>query len=120
MKPHNLYTQKGRNKYVDAISKPKLNKMKVRIQNRSVYHKFAEVEIDIDKKKLKEYTDSGASIVDYLFDHSNLYDDKIDQVMSEANFEYGTGVNDYTGMNEPEAESEWRFECDELKMGGHL
>lgn len=94
--------------------------MKVRIQNRSVYHKFAEVEIDIDKKKLKEYTDSGASIVDYLFDHSNLYDDKIDQAMSKAEYVHGSGLYDFPGMDDAESDSEWRFECDELKMGGHL
>ena len=94
--------------------------MKVKIQNRSVYHKFAEVEIEIDENKLKEYTDSGATIQDYLFDHSNLYDDKIDKAISEANFEYGSGIDDYRGMVDELDSSEWRFECEKLKTGGHL
>jgi len=44
---------------------------------RSVYHKYAEVEIDVDEKKLKEYTDVGASITDYLFDNENLFCDEL-------------------------------------------
>lgn len=94
--------------------------MKVKIQNRSVYHKFAEVEIEIDKDKLKEYTDAGATIQDYLFDYSNLYDDKIDEAMSKAEYEFGSGIDDYRGMVDELDTSEWRFECDELKTGGHL
>tara|TARA_R100000908_G_scaffold51533_1_gene26845 strand:+ start:148 stop:426 length:279 start_codon:yes stop_codon:yes gene_type:complete len=92
--------------------------MKVKIMQRSVYHKYAEVEIDVDEKKLKEYTDVGASITDYLFDNANLYEDKIDKAISEANFEYGTGVDDYTGMTDTNAESEWRYEAN--GEGGHL
>ena len=94
--------------------------MKVKIQNRSVYHKFAEVEIEIDKNKLKEYTDAGATIQDYLFDYSNLYDDKIDEAMSKAKYEFGSGIDDYRGMVDELDTFEWRFECDELKTGGHL
>ena len=94
--------------------------MKVKIQQRSVYHKFAEVEIEIDKDKLKEYTDAGATIQDYLFDYSNLYDDKIDEAMSKAEYEFGSGIDDYRGMVDELDSSEWRFECEELKTGGHL
>ena len=94
--------------------------MKVKIQNRSVYHKFSEVEIEIDKVKLKEYTDAGATIQDYLFDYSNLYDDKIDEAMSKAEYLDGSGIDDYQGMVDELDSSEWRFECEDLKMGGHL
>ena len=51
--------------------------MKVKIMQRSVYHKYAEVEIDVDEKKLKEYTDVGASITDYIFDNENLFCDEL-------------------------------------------
>ena len=98
--------------------------MKVKIQNRSVYHKFAEVEIEIDRNKLKEYTDSGATIQDYLFDHVGLYDDKIDEAMSKADYEFGSGIDDFNGrsrgMVDELESSEWRFECEELRIGGHL
>ena len=88
--------------------------MKVKIQQRSVYHKFAEVEVEVPNNLTEE------QVLEYLWENEDIYVDKIDKAMSEANFEYGNGVDDYNGMNEPESESEWRFECDELKMGGHL
>ena len=71
--------------------------MKVKIIQRSVYHKYAE----------------------WLLNNEELYVDKIDEAISEANFEYGTGIDDYRGMNFPEAESEWRFEYGD-RYGGHL
>jgi len=99
--------------------------MKVKIQNRSVYHKFAEVEIEIDKKDYQEYIKFNTSkgeqwhdIQDYLLDNENLYVDKIDEAISKAEYEFGSGVDDYKGMNEPESESEWRYETE--KEGGHL
>tara|TARA_Y100000114_G_scaffold110844_1_gene104515 strand:- start:13060 stop:13326 length:267 start_codon:yes stop_codon:yes gene_type:complete len=88
--------------------------MKVKIQQRSVYHKFAEVEVEVPNNLTEE------QVLEYLWENEDIYVDKIDKAMSEANFEYGNGVDDYNGMNEPESESEWRFECDELKIGGHL
>jgi hypothetical protein len=100
--------------------------MKVKIQQRSVYHKFAEVEIDIDKKDYQEYIKFNTSqgrewhdIQDYLLENENLYVDKIDDAMSKAEYIHGSGLYDYKGMDE-DTNSEWRFECDELKTGGHL
>ena len=101
--------------------------MKVKIQNRSVYHKFAEVEIEIDRKDFRKYmefyTEKGQEwhdIQDYLRDNENLYADKIDEAMSKAEYEYGSGIDDYRGMVDELDSSEWRFECEELKTGGHL
>ena len=88
--------------------------MKVKIQQRSVYHKFAEVEVEVPNNLTEE------QVLEYLWDNEDIYVDKIDTAMSEANFEYGNGVDDYNGMNEPDSESEWRFECDQMKIGGHL
>mgnify|MGYP003110352467 CR=1 FL=1 len=88
--------------------------MKVKIQQRSVYHKFAEAEIDIPKDIREE------DMHEYLLDNEHLYVDKIDKAISEANLEYGSGVDDYRGMNEPESSSEWRFEIVGTNYGGHL
>tara|TARA_R100000278_G_scaffold94984_2_gene72510 strand:- start:189 stop:458 length:270 start_codon:yes stop_codon:yes gene_type:complete len=89
--------------------------MKVKIQQRSVYHKFAEVEIEIDKKDYKEYHD----LHDYLLENEQLYNDKIDKAISEADYEFGSGANDYDGMDD-NSDSEWRYDCEDLKTGGHL
>ena len=95
--------------------------MKVKIMQRSVYHKYAEVEIEIDQKDYQKYTDADGNLIDlqdYLHEREDLFIDKIDKAMSEANFEYGTGVDDYTGMTDTNAESEWRYEAN--GEGGHL
>tara|TARA_Y100001938_G_C7755725_1_gene266082 strand:- start:222 stop:482 length:261 start_codon:yes stop_codon:yes gene_type:complete len=86
--------------------------MKVKIQQRSVYHKFAEVEIDVPKDIKEE------DIQDYLDDNEHLYVDKIDKAISKANYEYGFGLGD--GMEDEREESEWRYECEKLELGGHL
>jgi len=100
--------------------------MKVKIQQRSVYHKFAEVEIEIDKKDYQEYiklnTVKGKQwhdIQDYLIEHEDLYVDKIDEAIDKAEYIHGSGLYDYRGMDD-ESDSEWRFECEELELGGHL
>lgn len=87
--------------------------MKVKIQLRSVYHKFAQVEVDVPDN-LSEDT-----IAEYLFENEDIYVDKIDEAMDEAPHLYGFG-DEYDGMNEMDRESEWRFDCDELEIGGHL
>jgi hypothetical protein len=57
--------------------------MKVRIQLRSIYHKFAEVEIEVPDN-LSEDT-----IGEYLFENEDIYVDKIDEAMDEAPHLYG-------------------------------
>ena len=87
--------------------------MIVKIIQRSVYHKYAEVEVEVPNGM--ECND----IHEYLTDNEDLYIDKMDKAISETNFEYGSGIDEYRGMDE-DVDSEWRFECDELKFGGHL
>lgn len=94
--------------------------MKVKIQQRSVYHKFAEVEIEVPNN-IKE-----DGLADYLIDNEQLYVDKIDEALSKAPYHYGFGTDadansHYNScMNEDDSESEWRYECEEIKTGGHL
>lgn len=89
--------------------------MKVTIQQRSVYHKYAELEIEIpDSIKADD-------ISDYLIEIEDTWVDTIDEKLSlDSEYIFGSGVDDYDGMNDDTAESEWRYECDELKTGGHL
>tara|TARA_R100000773_G_scaffold44624_1_gene46610 strand:- start:783 stop:1046 length:264 start_codon:yes stop_codon:yes gene_type:complete len=87
--------------------------MKVKIIQRSVYHKYAEVEVEVPNGM--ECND----VHEYLTDNEDLYIDKMDEAISKADYEYGSGLYEYRGMDE-DTDSEWRFECDELKFGGHL
>ena len=84
--------------------------MKVKVINRSVYHKYAEVEIEIP--------DNVKDIQEWLIENEQTYIYEMDQSINESKYEFGSGVDDYKGMNEPESESEWRYETE--KEGGHL
>ena len=88
--------------------------MIVKIQQRSVYHKFAEVEIEIPDN-VDEF-----DIQDYVNDNEHLWVDKMDKQMSESEFVFGTGLYDFEGMDDAESDSEWRYDCPDLKIGGHL
>tara|TARA_R100000655_G_C2973604_1_gene190728 strand:- start:714 stop:1025 length:312 start_codon:yes stop_codon:yes gene_type:complete len=103
--------------------------MKVKIQNRSVYHKFAEVEVEIDEDDFDHWKlDNGkyASIQDFLIENEDLYIDKIDDKMSKASYEFGFGTDsdanshNNSSMNESDQESEWRYEIVGKNYGGHL
>jgi len=84
--------------------------MKVKIMQRSVYHKYAEIEIKIpnDVEEISEY----------LMDNENLWSDKMDNKISKAPYNFGNGMDtyDWTDRNE---ESEWMY-MGENGIGGHL
>ena len=97
--------------------------MKVKIETRQVYHKYAQVEIEVCEDEFDHFKlDNGkwTTLQDYLISHEDLYTDKIDQAISKAKYECGNGIEEHDGMNEPQSNSEWRYECDKLHDGGHL
>jgi len=100
--------------------------MKVKIMQRSVYHKIAEVEIELpeeitDIKINKCYNTYGEfDLQAYLHDNEDLYVDKIDEKISKAKYEFGLGLDNDKGLDEKDNESEWRYEVSNLKLGGHL
>jgi hypothetical protein len=87
--------------------------MKVKIEQRSVYHKFVELEIEIpdsvDTDKIDEY----------LLSIEDEWVDVIDDMTNQSEFVSGTGLY-HPGHEDSEAEFEWRYECEERKIGGHL
>ena len=87
--------------------------IKVKVQQRVVFHKFAEVEIEIPY-----LIDAESEVQYFLYDNEHLFVDKMDKAISEAKLQCGNGVEEYKGMCELEADSEWRYEVNE--NGGHL
>lgn len=87
--------------------------MKVRILQRSVYYKTAELEIEIPND-IDEF-----DIQQYVNDNENLWVDDIDHKINESEFIFGLGM-DSGDWTDDDQDSEWRYECDELKIGGHL
>jgi len=96
--------------------------MKVKIQQRQIYHKFAEIEIEVDEDEFDHYRlDNGkyTSINEFIIYKEQDWIDDIENKLNESKFVFGNGM-DLKGMNEPKSESEWRYECEELKTSGHL
>ena len=97
--------------------------MKVKIQQRQVYHKFAEIQFDIDENEFDNYRlDKGVFhtyINEFIIYKEQDWIDDIENKLNESKFVFGNGM-DLKGMNEPKSESEWRYECEELKTSGHL
>ena len=102
--------------------------MKVKILQRSVYYKTTELEIEVDENDFQDYlrvnnAQKGALaqdyMSDYLIDNEDLWVDEIDHKINESEFIFGLGMDsgDWTDQDQ---DSEWRYECDELKIGGHL
>tara|TARA_R110002050_G_scaffold22819_1_gene62012 strand:- start:114 stop:377 length:264 start_codon:yes stop_codon:yes gene_type:complete len=87
--------------------------MKVKIMQRSVYHKYAEIEVEAPNDIKEE------DMVDYLFMTENEWTDKIDEKLSQAEYEFGMGMYTSDGWTGTEEESEWRFQCPN-GFGGHL
>jgi|TARA_B110000208_G_scaffold183389_1_gene236055 hypothetical protein len=85
--------------------------MKVKIQQRSVYHKFAEIEIEVPDTITED------NLQDYLEDREDV-DEQIDEAISKAEYEYGFGCD--SSMHKILEESEHRYQCDKLNTGGHL
>ena len=85
--------------------------MKVKIQQRSVYHKFAEIEIEVPDTMTED------NLQDYLEDREDV-DEQIDEAISKAEYEYGFGCD--SSMHKILEESEHRYQCDKLNTGGHL
>ncbi len=89
--------------------------MKVKIMQRSVYHKYTEIEIEVPN-----LIDYKSEIHDYLTNNEDLWADQMDAKFEESEYEFGSGVHDYEGMNESNSDSEWRFEIVGKQYGGHL
>lgn len=81
--------------------------MKVKIQQRSTYHKFTEIEIEVPK---------GVQVDDWILENEDLWSEEMDNAVSKTEYEFGVGS--YEGMDS-EDESEWRYECPD-GYGGHL
>ena len=86
--------------------------MKVKVQNRSVYHKFAEVEVEVPNDV--------EDIQEWLIENEHTYIYEMDASINESKYVHGTGLYDFDGMEDAESDSEWRYECEEKKIGGHL
>lgn len=100
-----------------------MGNIKIKIQQRSVYHKIAEVEIEVDADVYEHYRlDNGkwTGMDDYLMDNEHLWGEKIDKSISNADYIFGNGIDSHNDFTDRDAESEMRWVWEEEKLGGHL
>ncbi len=95
--------------------------MKVQISQRYVYHRVGTIEIEIDKDKYQDWIkENNYDIEDldyYLSMNEDVWEEQIDEATSSSELNFGFGLEKF---NEQDSESETRFDCKELKTGGHL
>ena len=77
---------------------------KVVVSNRSVYHKYAEVEVEVPNNIAVE------DIEQWLYENSEEYDSLLDQKLSESKYIFGTGLYNFVGMEDAESDSETRYD----------
>ena len=105
--------------------------MKVIISQRVVYHRYSEVEIEIDEDDLEDFELQNSftnGLDDYLMENAHLYDEQLNEAHDKAEYKTGTGLYDGSyfindiqeGMDDAESDWEIRYDCVELKTGGHL
>jgi hypothetical protein len=87
---------------------------KVVISTRAVYHKYAEVTIEVP-------ADINDEDIDEWLTNNDNFSDELDQKLSQADFESGFGLND--NMTDFDEENETRFDVynskGEVTWGGH-
>lgn len=95
---------------IEKVAKIRKAYRKVKVLNRSVYHKIVEVEIDVPKSVCDE------DLQEYLNENEDLYTDKMDRKFKQTPLKFGLGLGD--GFEDTFEESEWRYESG--NYGGHL
>ena len=85
------------------------------VSNRSVYHKYTQIKVKVPTH-VKD-----AHVNTWLQENEDKWQDDMDKKADETEYEFGLGLD--SGMNEPESESEWRYDVlvgGKQSTGGHL
>tara|TARA_R110002074_G_scaffold137593_2_gene282725 strand:+ start:557 stop:820 length:264 start_codon:yes stop_codon:yes gene_type:complete len=87
--------------------------MKVKIMQRSVYHKYAEIEVEVPNDIKND------DVQEYLMNIEEKWIDNIDSKINESVFVFGNGM-EHGFCTDKNEESEWRYEILGKQYGGHL
>ncbi len=86
--------------------------MKVKILQRNVYYKVAEIEIEIPDS-VDEF-----DVQDYVNEHEELWVEQLEDQMRATDYNYGFGMDTDYNWTDEDQPCEYRYEVD--KIGGHL
>ena len=87
---------------------------KVTITERRVYHKVAEIEVEIPKDI------PSSDVNEWILENDEKWEQDLDDKFNDAELEWGTGVDEVPNMNEPQSDSETRYDVINENYGGHL
>jgi len=87
---------------------------KVKIIQRSVYHKVAEIEVNVPSE-VDEF-----DVQEWLNDNEHLWVDDLDHKINQTEFVFGNGMETDDAWTDWKEDSEWRYYDVENKNGGHL
>ena len=83
--------------------------MKVKVRQRSVYHKYAEIEVEVPKD---------VDAQEWLVNNEDKWVDEIDEAISKAEYHFGNGMDSYDWTDD-DMDSEFMYSCPD-GYGGHL
>ena len=86
----------------------------VTLSERRVYHKYGEIKIGIPENIPQD------DVHQWLMDNEQKWAVELDKAVAKADYEFGSGVDDYDGMNEEASEIESRYDIKGENYGGHL
>ena len=96
--------------------------MKVKITQRSVYHKIAQIEIDVPVPKDSFFD----TIHEWIINNDDEWVDKIDHELNKQEFVFGNGMDDDNSWTDKNENSECRIDAvretglGKMPTGGHL
>ena len=88
---------------------------KVTITERRVYHKVADIEIEVPDIIVRR-----KQVDEWLLDNEDKWEQALDDKFETAELEYGTGLGEVPHMDEIEADRETRYDVINENYGGHL
>ena len=100
-----------------------MKNIKIKIQQRSVYHKITEVEIEVDADVYEHYRlDNGkwADMGDYLIENEHLWSSELEDSICVEDYVLGNGSDSNNDFTDTNAETETRWVWEEEQAGGHL
>ena len=94
--------------------------MKAVIKIRTVYYKYAEIEINVPST----LHDDLDKVYDYIVEKETEWGNELESAIDKAEFEHGNGMDSDDGWTDETSEQEVRYEIDadkdSYRMGGHL
>ena len=84
--------------------------MKVKVMQRNVYHKYAQIEVEAPKDV--------DDVQNWLMENEDKWNDDMEIALDNAEIVFGNGMETYSWTDRNE-DSEWMYSCPD-GFGGHL